>query len=427
MQRTAGLREVAMAGLVPVLPAAAVLAGLAGFGALSWGWAVAAWAACWLAGALLARSRLDRIAQLESDLSLARRMPAAAPAAPGWTDAVFDLLPGPLLLLDGARRVVRSNAAAARVFGRDPTGRELAAFLRDPQLLDAVAAAVGGSSGAEVEFTLPPPVDTVWVARMEPTGSGAVLALHDITGIRRAERMRADFVANASHELRTPLASLSGFIETLRGPARDDTEARDRFLAIMQDQAGRMSRLIADLLSLSRIELDEHTPPRGTVDLAAMLAAAAEALKPQAAARAVDIVVAADGVAPVVGDADELAQVFQNLMDNAVKYGRDGSRVEVTAARADALPPAAGRLLRENGAVAVAVRDHGDGIAREHLPRLTERFYRVDTARSRQMGGTGLGLAIVKHIVNRHRGVLTIDSTVGQGSTFTVWLPVAKG
>jgi two-component system phosphate regulon sensor histidine kinase PhoR len=416
------------AAVLPSLPAAAVLLALAAAGSLGWGWAVAAWLACLVAAGLVLRPRLQRIAALEAEVIALRQAPPQAPSPPSWSEAVFDLLPGPLLLLDGARRVVRANPAAARAFGRDPVGRELAAFLRDPQVLDGVAAALAGNGGAEVEFTLPPPVETVWSARIEPTGSGVVLSLHDITGIRRAERMRADFVANASHELRTPLASLLGFIETLRGPAKDDTEAHERFLAIMHEQAGRMSRLIADLLSLSRIELDEHTPPRRQVDLAQLLSTAAQALAPLAAARSMDITVAiADGLPQVAGEPDELAQLFQNLIDNAVKYGHDGTLVEVAAAPAPTLPPAAGRTLRESGAVAVTVRDHGEGIAREHLPRLTERFYRVDTARSRQMGGTGLGLAIVKHIVNRHRGLLTIDSRSGEGSTFTVWLPISAG
>jgi two-component system phosphate regulon sensor histidine kinase PhoR len=256
-----------------------------------------------------------------------------------------------------------------------------------------------------------------------------MLTLHDLTDLKRIERMRADFVANASHELRTPLAAVAGFIETLRGPARDDEEARDRFLAIMAEQAQRMSRLIADLLSLSRIELNEHTPPSERVDLGRLLITAAEVLRPLAQGRGMEIVLTiAPDLAAIVGQPDELAQLFQNLLDNALKYGREGTAVEVVAGGigpAD-LPLSAGSALKAGPAVRVSVRDQGDGIAREHLPRLTERFYRADAARSRRMGGTGLGLAIVKHIVNRHRGLLTIDSVVGQGSTFTVWLPAVE-
>jgi len=252
----------------------------------------------------------------------------------------------------------------------------------------------------------------------------AVLALHDLTAIKRIEQMRADFVANASHELRTPLAALLGFIETLRGPARDDAEAHERFLAIMQEQASRMSRLVNDLLSLSRIELDEHSKPTQNVDLGRIVEVAAETLQPLAKAKSMTIATSIEKPArAVAGEPDQLAQLVQNLLDNAVKYGRDGTSVDVSLTIPATLPAAAGATLKAGATVAVAVRDRGEGIGKEHLPRLTERFYRVDTARSRKLGGTGLGLAIVKHIVNRHRGALVIDSTLGEGSTFTVYLP----
>jgi two-component system phosphate regulon sensor histidine kinase PhoR len=254
----------------------------------------------------------------------------------------------------------------------------------------------------------------------------AVLALHDLTTLKRMEQMRADFVANASHELRTPLASLLGFIETLRGPARDDAEAREQFLVIMQEQASRMARLVNDLLSLSRIELNEHSRPSREVDLGRTVEVAVAALQPLAKAKSMTILTQVDEAARVVlGEPDELAQLVQNLLDNAVKYGRDGTPVEVSLTLPDTLPAVAGNALAAGAAVRLAVRDHGDGIGKEHLPRLTERFYRVDTARSRKMGGTGLGLAIVKHIVNRHRGALVVDSVLGDGSTFAVYLPRA--
>ena len=251
-----------------------------------------------------------------------------------------------------------------------------------------------------------------------------LLALHDITAVKRSEQMRADFVANASHELRTPLSTLIGFIDTLRGPARDDPKAQHRFLAIMDDQAHRMSRLVDDLLSLSRIELDEHTPPRGEVELPTVLAAVLTSLDLRAREREMTVAVDMEPNLPrVVGDEDQINQVVQNLIDNAIKYGRAGTVISVSVAR--------GPLDESNPApaVVVTVSDTGDGIAREHLPRLTERFYRVDPARSRAVGGTGLGLAIVKHILSRHRGRLTIESERGQGSTFTIALPatVAKG
>ncbi len=350
-----------------------------------------------------------------------------------WNETLFDNLPDPLILLSEERRIVRVNQAALDVFGASVIGRDLAAVLRDPSVLEATDEVLAGAAGRGGEFTLPVPVERSFQVRVERLGSRsmddtvAVLALHDLTTIKRMEQMRADFVANASHELRTPLATLLGFIETLRGPARDDADARERFLVIMQDQASRMARLINDLLSLSRIELNEHSKPSRATDLRAIVDTAVEALQPLAKRRAMTIVSRIDPAASLVmGEADELAQLVQNLLDNAVKYGRDGTAVEVTLEVAQSLPASAGSELQPGRAVVLAVRDHGDGIGKEHLPRLTERFYRVDTARSRKMGGTGLGLAIVKHIVNRHRGAMAVDSVVGEGSTFVVYLPRAQ-
>jgi len=246
-------------------------------------------------------------------------------------------------------------------------------------------------------------------------GGRAVVVLSDRSRERAVERMRADFVANVSHELRTPLASLIGFIDTLRGPAADDPPAQQRFLGIMGEQAARMNRLIDDLLSLSRIELIEHQAPSGTVELRELAGRLAAGFEPRLKARSVTLDLRlAERLPPVTGDADQITQVLQNLLDNAVKYGREGGTVRLELAAAPGRP-----------GVVVMVADQGAGIPREHLPRLTERFYRVDTGRSRAAGGTGLGLAIVKHIVNRHRGQLTIESEEGIGTTVTVWLPQA--
>jgi two-component system phosphate regulon sensor histidine kinase PhoR len=363
-------------------------------------------------------------------------------------ETIFASLPDPLIMLDADRRVVRANRAADALFGEPVGGRELTALLRAPVLLEAVEAALQGGPGRRVELMLPVPVERSLQARIEPLptlladGTVVLITLSDVTSIKRAEQMRADFVANASHELRTPLSTLIGFIETLSGPARDDADARDRFLAIMLEQARRMARLVNDLLSLSRIELNEHSPPTQPVELARIVASVVDTLHLKAAGKRMTIALDADpppavgaglaGLPPVIGDADELAQLVQNLVDNAIKYGRAGTQVRISgwqvplgpdgrpAVRTPSLP----RRLAQN-AVALSVADEGEGIAREHIPRLTERFYRVDTARSRDLGGTGLGLAIVKHIVNRHRGVLDIESTVGRGSRFTVYLPAA--
>ena len=344
--------------------------------------------------------------------------------------AVFAALPEPLLLLDQNRRVVGSNAAAHALLGTRLEGRDLAGALRHPLVLAATDQVLRGEAARTVEFDLTSPVErhlSAQLARLEPEAQGAValLVLHDLTEMKRVERLRADFVANASHELRTPLATLVGFIETLRGPARDDEAARARFLAIMAEQGARMTRLVEDLLSLSRIEMNEHRAPTEPIAIDVILRQAAEPLEPRAKGRNMPFTFdLAAGLPPVLGDADELVQVFQNLLDNALKYGAEGTPIEIVAQPSTRILPGAKPGERYPG-VAVAVRDHGTGIAREHLPRLTERFYRVDAARSRALGGTGLGLAIVKHIVSHHRGAFEIDSEPDQGSVFTVHLPAA--
>src|SRR5271166_5662032 len=304
--------------------------------------------------------------------------------------AIAERLPDPLILLGADRSVRRANAAARAAYGAD----------LPPVLRDVQAAVVA-------------------LSRPLPDGSLLMLTLSDRSRERAIERTRADFVANASHELRTPLASLMGFIETLRGPAADDPPAQQRFLGIMAEQAERMNRLIDDLLSLSRIELTEHQLPSEPVALAELLPRIAAAFEPHVAARRVTLrVEVVPDLPPVTGDEDQLAQVLQNLLDNAVKYGRDKGTVLLSATRSQA-----GGNWPARPGVLVMVRDDGPGVAREHLPRLTERFYRVDKGRSRSVGGTGLGLAIVKHIVNRHRGQMLIESEEGRGTTITLWLP----
>jgi two-component system phosphate regulon sensor histidine kinase PhoR len=251
-------------------------------------------------------------------------------------------------------------------------------------------------------------------------GSAVLLVLRDVTQAHRIEQMRADFVANASHELRTPLASVLGFIETLQGPAKNDAPARDRFLEIMRSQATRMSRLIDDLLSLSRIELNAHVRPETRVDIGAIVAHTVDTLAPLARERGVELrIQRSEEALEVFGDRDELIRVFENLVENGIKYGASGGRVDVSLERLR-------RGTGKPGEAVVAIRDYGPGIAAEHLPRLTERFYRVDVSQSRDKGGTGLGLAIVKHIVARHRGRLLIDSRPGEGATFTIRIDIAE-
>ncbi|MDA0784666.1 MAG: phosphate regulon sensor histidine kinase PhoR [Proteobacteria bacterium] len=340
---------------------------------------------------------------------------------------LFDALPDPLVTLDAQARLVYANAAARKLLeGRhgvnDLAGRDLSAVIRQPGILQAVTDVLGGMSTRTVEFTFTDRVDQSFEARVEPIRANAsndddaraLILMRDVTALRRGEQMRADFVANVSHELRTPLTSLVGFIETLRGPAKDDPAAQARFLDLMDTQSTRMTRIVNDLLSLSRIEMNEHTPPRDAVNLKQTIATVADLLAPQMRARDVSIELSLDALdRPVVGQAEELTQLFQNLIENAIKYGRTGSVVRVEATVRD-------------GVASVSVIDKGEGIPREHIPRLTERFYRVDTARSRELGGTGLGLAIVKHIANRHRGELSIQSEPGEGSAFTVTLRMRR-
>jgi two-component system phosphate regulon sensor histidine kinase PhoR len=368
----------------------------------------------WLAIVRLTRMWSDRIHTADARLAAA--------------EAVIASIPDPLILLDERRRVIHANAQAASFLGAVEGPRDLAAILRNPAVLGAADGVLRGEAARVVDFTLTVPIERHLQARFAridrqslDQDAVAVLSLHDITQLKRAEQMRADFIANASHELRTPLTTLTGFIETLRGPAREDAEARERFLAIMHEQAARMIRLVEDLLSLSRIELNEHVMPQGRVALGPLLRHLADTLELRAGERGMCIRLDLPLDLPdVLGERDELAQVFQNLVDNGIKYGRAASEITVAAATG-VRPPYSGDT-GESPFVSVAVRDRGDGIAREHLPRLTERFYRVDTARSREMGGTGLGLAIVKHILNRHRGFLDIESTPGSGSVFTVFL-----
>lgn len=329
-------------------------------------------------------------------------------------------MPDPVILVDRRTLVVEANPAARALLPALHQARPLSFALRSPEVLDGVEAVLSSGMPRRVSLATRVPLERIFEVQIGalpmPDGSGvsAVLFLRDLTSARRLEAMRVDFVANASHELRTPLATLIGFIETLQGPAREDSQARERFLEIMRVQAQRMTRLIDDLLSLSRIELREHVAPTTVVDLGALARQMVDAQGPPAEVRGATIRFQ-DGAGPypVPGDADELARVIENLIENAVKYG--GGHVSVALSREED--------ARLGARIVLSVTDDGPGIPPEHIPRLTERFYRVDVASSRARGGTGLGLAIVKHSLNRHRGRLTIDSTVGQGTIVRVSLP----
>ncbi len=372
---------------------------------------------------------------------------------------ILERLPDPVIVIAGDRTLRRSNAAARSAFGDD-----MAAVLRHPGLRAAIERAIGSGQPQNAEVGLRAPIQrdvNATVVPMDPPladGGKILVVLSDRTRERVVERMRADFVANVSHELRTPLASVIGFIETLQGPARDDQDAQRRFLTIMAEQGSRMNRLIDDLLSLSRVELTEHQPPSDPVDITALVARLVAGFEPRLAQRRVTLDLRISDPLPLVtGDADQLTQVLQNLLDNGLKYGREGGVLTLSI---QALPAGAGqaslpgppgppdnpvngietapivgdltdrappKTVKRNWpnrlGVLISVADQGYGIPREHLPRLTERFYRVDKGRSRAVGGTGLGLAIVKHIVNRHRGQLLIESEENVGTTVSVWLP----
>ena len=338
-------------------------------------------------------------------------------------DSLLAAVPLPLVLIDAEARLVAANAAALVILGEAMLGRHYGLTIRQPALLAAIEAGLrqgqagqarygGGGAAHEASYL-------VSVTPVAGDGQQGVLcAFQDITEQEQIGQLRRDFVANVSHELRTPLTALVGFIETLKGAARDDAVARARFLDIMEREAGRMNRLVHDLLQLSKVEAEERLRPTEAVDLVALIKAVAASLRPLAESAGVGVeITGADGPLSVAGDPDQLTQVFQNLIENAVKYGHPGKLVTV------AFTPLARDAGLRGQALRVDVIDRGEGIDPQHLPRLTERFYRVDSHRSREMGGTGLGLAIVKHIVNRHRGRLAIASAPGQGSTFSVILP----
>ncbi len=340
----------------------------------------------------------------------------------GTAAALIEALRDPVAIIGGDARIAAANAAMRALIPGLRVSDMLALSLRSPDVLDAVTRVLTGGGSETTIWRERGHVERVFEVTVgalevggEPASRRAVLTLRDLTEARRLERMRTDFIANASHELRTPLASVLGFIETLQGAAKDDPIARGKFLTIMRDQARRMSRLIEDLLSLSRIEQNEHLRPVEPVDLVGIVGHVVDTLTPMARDGNVSLDVRAPGELIIKGERDELVRVAENLIENAIKYG----------AREDGQPSSVEiGLIAEDREAAFIVRDHGPGIPVEYLPRLTERFYRVDAGASRAKGGTGLGLAIVKHIVARHRGRLSIESKAGEGATFRVTIPI---
>jgi len=359
-----------------------------------------------------------------ADARLDRSLSGSQPSV--WPENAMRQIAGaldfPAYILDRRGRLRFANDRAVADFGAVRFGEPATYHFRSPEFGRMFELAVSSGNRQSIEYQEAAPPQRWLRAAIAPVGRAPaeflLLTFDDLSGQRLAEQMRSDFVANASHELRTPLASLRGFIETIRGPAAKDRKSAERFLGVMQEQAERMSRLIDDLLSLSRVEMKAHMPPEGIADLGEVVRSVANAMKPLSGKLAIELVVGLpDRAMTVRGEADELFQVCQNLVENACKYGQSGGRVEFGA-----------QVVRDpENPVEVAevhVRDFGAGIAAEHLPRLTERFYRVDVAESRQKQGTGLGLAIVKHILARHRTRLDIASTLGEGARFSFRLPL---
>ncbi|WP_341349653.1 ATP-binding protein [Cognatiyoonia koreensis] len=333
---------------------------------------------------------------------------------------LIETLPFPVLVIGDDQMIAATNATSRQLLGDHVVGRHFSTALRQPALLDRIEAVMANGAPLEASYLgREAGRDTTYTVHIASAGQAVVLTFQDRTAAEDIYQFRTDFVANVSHELRTPLTALLGFIETLRGPARDDAAARDRFLEVMAREAGRMARLVDDLLSLSRLEAKERVRPSGSVVLANVAQSALAELQPVTDAAGATIRFEdQSGGANIAAEAGELRQVIANLIENAVKYSEPGSEIALSLNA-----PAHEARLRGVG-VRLVVRDAGFGIAPHHIARLTERFYRVDNHRSREVGGTGLGLAIVKHIVNRHRGRLLIESIEGEGTTVTVILPV---
>jgi len=348
---------------------------------------------------------------------------------------IMEKLSDPLLILGSRNQILMANKSAHDLFGNHIMKQNIAVFIRNSRLEDAIHKAHKTGAPESCEFQFGTPVTKDYLTRIhlfnqdnDRTGNSTqyiFLALYDVSAVKRVDKMRVDFVANASHELRTPLTSILGFVETLQGPARKDDQAHDRFLKIMHDEASRMSRLIEDLLSLSRIERDEHILPSEKVDLPLLIKSVIDVLEPQAHDRNMVINFSQILSYNIIGDPDQLTQVFQNLIENAIKYGRENTEIMVTCTENIALAsPESGMEPAINSREAtITITNEGTGIPAKHLPRLMERFYRVDSARSRSLGGTGLGLAIVKHIIQRHRGRIFFESEINATTTVTLSLP----
>lgn len=342
-------------------------------------------------------------------------------------EQLIESIPDPVFILGPQNKLLYANEQAKNIFNIKRLGVGISAIIRTPKLLEAIDAVTESKEKKKIQLVERTPIERqftvniAWLAREDKSDPTILVHFRDLTEQERLNRMRADFIANASHELRTPIASLLGFVETLQGPAKNDEAAREKFLGIMAVQGRRMTNLVDDLLSLSRVEMNAHKIPNEKVDLVSLLHNTMDSLTPLAEQQNIKLEFEEPGEEFIaIGEEDELSQVFQNLVHNAIKYGKSDGEGYVRLFLAHIK-----RDKNKQEQIKVIVEDNGIGIAPHHIPRLTERFYRADIEQSREKGGTGLGLAITKHIITRHRGELKVNSRKGHGSIFSVLLPKA--
>ncbi|MFC7049365.1 sensor histidine kinase [Emcibacter nanhaiensis] len=419
--------------LIYSLPVAILLVVLTWFETVSVANAIIITALIFVSMLYLNRRYEEEIAELRRKTILQEHESRDTRASQFLLTNIMENLTDPFLLLDSRKRILMANKSAIDMLGADILRKDISLFIRNPDVNNAIRKTIRTGKTHTVEYmhgNVVPRNMLVRLHALDIQGSEdnqenkryIFLSIYDITLIKQAEQMRVDFVANASHELRTPLASILGFVETLQGPAKNDLQAQERFLRIMHDEASRMTRLVDDLLSLSKIEREAHIPPEGTVHLPTLINSVLETLDMRLKERNMTVTVSnPDNVGNITGDFDQLTQVAQNLVDNAIKYGRENTAIDVV------LKKHVSEFPIHEESVSIAITNRGNGIPAEHIPRLMERFYRVDTARSRSLGGTGLGLAIVKHIIQRHKGHILFESEVNEYTRVTVTLPYKSG
>ena len=356
---------------------------------------------------------------------------------------ILNKLEDAIIVLDSDQKIVFQNSHSIDLFENNYTGQNITNLIRSPIILETLENVYKNKKTKIIEYNseygqnLSPRSTNFYNVeisyeknhlQLTNAKDNYVILMKNITPLKNIEKVRSSFIANVSHELKTPLATVMGFLETIRGPAKDDKKSMSKFLGIMDKETIRMKRLIDDLLVVSKIESDEHIHPTKKVNLIKTLNNVIESLKEYALKKNIQIRTnyqLSENLS-VLGNEDELVQVFTNIIDNSIKYGKINSSIDIKAEEVkEQTDQSEDKKLFPQLILKISVKDESDGIHAKHLSRLTERFYRVDAARSKEIGGTGLGLTIVKHILNKHRGHLDIKSEINQGSTFTVELPIA--